>query len=59
MILQNMIASYGDLKRRPCDKCLKLIDKKLMFPIIRTQMSHTSPDGDVKSQWEAWHLDCV
>jgi Mediator complex subunit 27 len=54
-----MIASYEDVKRRPCDQCLKLFDKSLTFPVIRNQKFSHPREGEKHIEWEALHPDCV
>ncbi len=54
-----MIASYEDVKKRPCDECLKLFDKRLAFPIIRNRKSRTLREAKNNPQWEALHGECT
>jgi Mediator complex subunit 27 len=53
---QNMIASYEDVKKRPCARCLHLFDKKLTFPVVRNQKSNACREKE--AEWEALHVDC-
>ncbi len=54
-----MIASYKDVKRRPCDKCLKLFDKRMALPVIRNVKPSTHPADEREMLWEAMHAACT
>ncbi|KAJ9613993.1 hypothetical protein H2200_002129 [Cladophialophora chaetospira] len=55
-MVQEMIASYRDIKTRPCDKCRKLFDTKaFQLPLIRQPKPY---QNDELPQFEALHRDC-
>ena len=51
--LLDMLASYADLQKRPCDKCKKLVDTRLDFPVLRMKTKENDTD-----QWKAYHPSC-
>lgn len=55
---QDMLASYKDVKEKPCRTCGKLLDHRAMFPVVRRRKSTKNEDGTWKSNWEALHEDC-
>ena len=58
-ILKEMLASYIDIKIRPCVKCSRLLDRNAQFPIIRSRKRTKQPDGRFASQWLALHTACI
>lgn len=56
--LLEMLASYLDIKSRPCVKCSRLLDRNAQFPIIRSRKRTKQPDGRFASQWLALHAAC-
>jgi Mediator complex subunit 27 len=54
-----MLASYKDLRSRPCDKCLKLYTLELKLPVIRKRKLSIFRDGETVKQWEALHVACA
>ena len=57
-VLKEMLASYLDIKSRPCVKCSRLLDRNAQFPIIRSRKRTKQPDGRFASQWLALHAAC-
>ena len=51
--LMDMLASYTDLQKRPCDICKKLVDDRLNFPVLRMKTKENDTD-----QWKAYHPSC-
>lgn len=58
-IKQDMLASYRDVKERPCQKCGKLLDNRAIFPVVRRKKSTKNDAGELESTWEALHEACV
>ncbi|KEF55021.1 uncharacterized protein A1O9_08674 [Exophiala aquamarina CBS 119918] len=54
-LLENL-AAYSDIKSRPCDKCKKVVDNKLLLPYVRKP---TGPGADQPLQFLALHRDCI
>ncbi|KAI4123467.1 MAG: hypothetical protein LQ347_006145, partial [Umbilicaria vellea] len=57
--LLDMLASYRDVKERPCQKCGKLLDNRAIFPVVRRKKSTKNDAGELESTWEALHEACV
>jgi hypothetical protein len=56
-LLQDMVASYQDLKHRPCHKCQKVFHTKtVQLPVVR-RLTATSEDQS-HPQFLALHRDC-
>lgn len=58
-ILKEMLASYLDIKSRPCVKCSRLLDRNAQFPILRSRERTKQPNGRFASQWLALHTACT
>ena len=56
---QEMLASYKDVKTRPCDKCSRLLDRNAQFPVVRTRKRAQQPDGLYTKEWLALHQPCA
>ncbi|CAF9925960.1 MAG: hypothetical protein ALECFALPRED_003261 [Alectoria fallacina] len=57
--LLEMLASYIDIKSRPCVKCSRLLDRNARFPVVRSRKRTKQPDGRFESQWLALHTACT
>ena len=64
---QDMISSYNSIRTQPCNKCLKVFDKKLQLPYIRkneeTLTTLKAEEGTTTTtpkerKWLAYHPDC-
>lgn len=58
--LLDMIASYADVKQRPCAKCNKMTDDAAQLPVLRVCKSvpaQASDSGEI-SIWEPFHPGC-
>jgi len=53
---QDMIASYKDLKTRPCEKCKTIFDDDIQLPAMR--VSNPTP-GDDSKHLLAYHRHCL
>lgn len=60
---QDMLASYTDVKERPCQKCGKLLDSRAMFPAVRRRTRETTKNEAGEevdtTTWEALHEGCA
>lgn len=57
--LLEMLASYSDVKSRPCVKCSRLLDRNAQFPVLRSRKKTKQPDGRNAIQWLALHTACT
>lgn len=57
-IKQDMLASYKDVKERPCQQCGKLLDNRARFPVVRRRKRTKNDAGEFESTWEAVHESC-
>jgi hypothetical protein len=56
--IQDMIASYSDIKQIPCAKCGKMTDNAAQLPSIRRANPIQSSQGE-PVVWEAYHPACI
>ena len=55
---KSMLSAYDDIKTRPCDACLKVIDDDFQFPTIRIERKLDPQVKVADSTWEAYHRNC-
>ena len=53
-----MLASYKDVRARPCQKCGKLLDNRALFPVARRRKRKKNKEGVFETSWEALHEGC-
>ena len=53
------MAAYVDVKKRPCDRCGKLLDMLIQFPTLRLKKKVAAADGSKSDVWEAAHESCT
>ncbi|KAI9700811.1 MAG: hypothetical protein M1836_002180 [Candelina mexicana] len=53
--LLEMLASYADVMRRPCDRCGKLLNSKPQLATGRRRIREKTSEGQVAYSWEAYH----
>lgn len=58
-VAQETLASYADVKSRPCLKCRRLLDQNAQFPVVRTRKRTKESDGHFVTQWQAYHVGCT
>ena len=58
-VRQDLLASYTDVKERPCRKCGRLLDTRAMFPVVRRRIRTKSEAGELETTWEALHEGCA
>lgn len=56
---QDMLASYTDVKERPCRDCGRLLDNRAMFPVVRRRIKTKTEAGELETTWEALHEGCA
>ncbi|KAI9833143.1 MAG: hypothetical protein M1819_003765 [Sarea resinae] len=57
--LLELLASYHDIKSRPCATCGKLLDKEPQLPSVRRSQATKDTDSHTELLWEAYHEACA
>ena len=58
-VFQEMLASYADLKTRPCVKCNRLLDRNAQFPVERSAKRVQQAEARYPFTWEGFHAACT
>ncbi len=56
--VQEMLASYTDVRTRPCVKCSRLLDRNGRFPVVRAKKIWKTEEGQ-PGEWSALHSSCA
>ncbi|MCJ1486524.1 hypothetical protein MMC06_006701 [Schaereria dolodes] len=57
--LLDMLASYFDVKTRPCQNCRRLLDTNGRFPVVRSKRGTKDTEAGLAPTWDSFHVDCV